>query len=75
MNIEKKRFINPIDEFNHLYKLHTFNSKKSASLLFFKKILKKSKKTGDNNVKDDEHEREDWNKLFNKKIVTINKVK
>ena len=43
LNIEKQHFINPIKEFNHLFKLHTLNNKRSASLSFFKKILKNKK--------------------------------
>ena len=40
LNMEKQHFINPIKEFNHLFKLHTLNNERSASLSFFKKILK-----------------------------------
>lgn len=62
MNIEKKQFINPIDEFNYLHNLHTLNSQKSSSLSFFKKTLKMDKTEDYNNVK------EDWKKLFNKRL-------
>ena len=64
MNIEKKQFINPIDEFNYLHNLHTLNSQKSSSLSFFKKTLKMDK-TGDHNVN---NVKEDWKKLFNKRL-------
>ena len=43
LNIEKQHFINPIKEFNHLFKLHTLNNERSASLSFLKKILKNKK--------------------------------
>jgi hypothetical protein len=62
MNNEKKQFINPIDEFNYLHNLHTLNSQKSTSLTFFKKTLKMDKTEDYNNVK------EDWKKLFNKRL-------
>ena len=64
MNNEKKQFINPIDEFNYLHNLHTLNSQKSSSLSFFKKTLKMDK-TGDHNVN---NVKEDWKKLFNKRL-------
>jgi len=62
MNNEKKQFINPIDEFNYLHKLHTLHSQRSSSLSFFKKTLKMDKTEDYNNVK------EDWEKLFNKRL-------
>lgn len=40
LNTEKQHFINPIEELQHLYKLHTLNNERSSSLSFFKKILK-----------------------------------
>jgi L-rhamnose mutarotase len=40
MNPVKKTFINPIEEFKHLYHLHTMNNKLSHSLPHLKKILK-----------------------------------
>ena len=61
MNNEKKRFINPFHEFTYLHNLHTLHSQRSSSLSFFKKTLKMDK-TGDHNVK------EDWKKLFNKRL-------
>ena len=64
MNVVKKIFINPIKEFNHLFKLHTLYEKRSSSLSFIKKILK-TDKTGDDIVK------EDWNNLFNKRLKLI----
>jgi len=70
MNVVKQNFINPIEELQHLYKLHTLHSQKSSSLSFLKKILKIGKR-GDNDVNDDEHEREDWVKLFNKRLKLI----
>lgn len=69
MNVVKQNFINPIEELQHLYKLHTLNSKKSASLSFLKTIFKKSNKTSDNNMIDNKHnDCEDWIKLFNKRL-------
>jgi hypothetical protein len=65
MNIEKKQFINPIDEFNYLYNLHTLSFKISTSLSFFKKTLKMDKTEDYNNVK------EDWKKLFNKRLKKL----
>ena len=61
MNNEKKRFINPFHEFTYLHNLHTLHSQRSSSLSFFKKTLKMDK-TGDHTVK------EDWKKLFNKRL-------
>lgn len=53
LNIEKQHFINPVKEFNHLFKLHTLNNKRSASLSFLKKILKNKKnKNTPQNVND-----------------------
>jgi hypothetical protein len=44
INPNKKKFINPIKEYNHLYHLHTLNSERSHSLSHLKKILLKEKK-------------------------------
>ena len=55
LNNEKQHFINPIKEFNHLFKLHTLNNERSASLSFFKKKLKLGK-TGDNVNDNDQRE-------------------
>lgn len=62
MNNEKKLFINPFHEFTYLYKLHTLHSQRSTSLSFFKNTLKMDKTEDHNNVK------EDWKKLFNKRL-------
>lgn len=40
----KKIFINPIEEFTYLYRVHTLNHKKSSSFPLLKKILLKEKK-------------------------------
>jgi hypothetical protein len=45
INRNKKTFINPINEFNHLYHIHTLNSKRSHSLPHLKKILLKEEET------------------------------
>lgn len=41
---EKKRFINPIKEYNYLFHLHTLNNERSHSLPLLKKILLKEDK-------------------------------
>jgi sulfopyruvate decarboxylase TPP-binding subunit len=66
MNIVKKQFINPIEEFKYLHKVHSLHFQISSSLSFLIKILK-TDKTGDNIVK------EDWNNLFNKRLKLIEK--
>jgi hypothetical protein len=68
MNVVKQHFINPIEELQHLYKLHTLHSQNSSSLSFLKKIFK-TDKYGDNGINDnDNRKREDWVKLFNKRL-------
>jgi len=44
MNPLKKTFINPINEYHYLYKMHTFKYTRSLSLSFFKKKLLKEEK-------------------------------
>jgi hypothetical protein len=44
INPNKKKFINPIKEYNYLYHLHTLNNKRSHSLPHLKKILLKEEK-------------------------------
>jgi hypothetical protein len=44
INQIKKKFINPIKEYNHLFHLHTLNNKRSHSLPHLKKILLKEEK-------------------------------
>lgn len=52
INQIKKKFINPIKEYNHLFHLHTLNNKRSHSLPHLKKILLKEEKNKDNVVQD-----------------------
>jgi len=43
INSKKKKFINPVNEFNYLFKLHTLNKANSSSLNNLIKICKKNK--------------------------------
>lgn len=47
----KKIFINPIEEFNYLYRVHTLNYKKSSSFPLLKKILLKEEEENVSNNK------------------------
>lgn len=51
INSNKKIFINPIKEYNHLYHLHTLNNKRSHSLPQLRKILLKEEKENKENGK------------------------
>ena len=51
INKNKRTFINPLKEYNHLYHLHTLNNKRSRSLPQLKKILLKEEKENKENGK------------------------
>lgn len=49
INLNKKTFINPIEEYKHLFHIHTLNNKRSHSLPHLKKILLKEEKEKNKN--------------------------
>lgn len=49
INLNKKTFMNPIEEYKHLFHLHTLNNKRSHSLPHLKKILLKEEKEKNKN--------------------------